>query len=100
MAVSAFELIVPIGASINVDGATEGAHNHFMPSLLSNEVSASFVGVEMADKRNQGIEVFKFKSHISWLLSIYIYQEYGEIFQKSPAFLRWASIISTIFGVN
>ena len=71
MTVTALELIISIGASINVNGATERAYNDFTPSLFSDEITATLFTVEVIDKRDKGIEMFKFKFHIHWYLSIY-----------------------------
>ena len=69
MTVTALELIISIGASINVNGATERAYNDFTPSLFSDEITATLFTVEVIDKRDKRIEMFKFK--FKWRIRIW-----------------------------
>lgn len=72
MAIGTFELIVTIAASIDMNGATMRTYHNFTPSLFSDEITAAFIRVEMADKRNERIEMCKFKFHSPRYLYYYI----------------------------
>jgi len=63
MAITTLELIITIRASVDMYRTTERAYNYLMPSLFSNEIPASFIIVEMINKRNKGIKMFKSKFH-------------------------------------
>jgi hypothetical protein len=87
LAVTTFELVVTIGAGIDMYRTTERADNHLMPSLFSNEIPTSFIIVKMIGKGNKGIKVFKFKFHsLSGLLHHYIPSDYDFLSKKSRLF--------------
>lgn len=71
MTVSTLELIVAIATFIDMGASTERANYHLTPSLLSDEVTATLVIVEMVDEGDKGIEMFKCKSHSSRYLHTY-----------------------------
>lgn len=59
------ELIVTVTALIDMGASTERAYNGFAPALLGDEITATPVVIEMVDKGDKGIEMFKCKSHSS-----------------------------------
>lgn len=63
VAVSTLELIISVGASINVNRTTERAHYHLSPTLLGDKITATLLTVEVIDKRDKRIEMLKFKFH-------------------------------------
>ena len=69
VAMGALELIVPVSAFVDMGAAAERAHHSLAPTLLGNEIAATLVAVEMVDERDEGVEVFKCKSHSSSCLT-------------------------------
>ena len=57
MTLSTFELIIPVGASVNVLTTTERTRYLTMPTLLCNEVTATLVRVEVVSEGDEGVEV-------------------------------------------
>lgn len=66
------ELIIPVGASIYVLASTERANHFTVPTLLSDEVTATLVRVEVVSEGDKGVEVLKFKIHRLSLRFLYI----------------------------
>ena len=54
---STFELIIPVGASVNVLTTTERTRYLTMPTLLCDEVTATLVRVEVVSEGDEGVEV-------------------------------------------
>ncbi len=65
MAVCTLELIVTVTAFVDMGASAERAHYHIAPTLLGYEIAATLVVVEMVDEGDEGVEVFKCKSHSS-----------------------------------
>ena len=99
LTISTFELIIPIGTSIDMYGATMRANNDFPPALFSNEITATFIVVKVTNKRDKRIKMCKFQFHSS-RYCIYLYLDNGSFLQKNPGFLSWISIIYLRFSVN
>lgn len=59
------ELIVTVAALVDMGATAERAHYNLAPTLLGDEITASLVVVEMVDKGDKGVEMFKCKSHSS-----------------------------------
>ena len=47
--IGTLELIITVATCVNMHGAAVRADNHLTPTLLGNEVTATFVAIEMAD---------------------------------------------------
>lgn len=99
LTISTFELIITIGTSIDMYGATMGTNNDFTPTLFSNKVTATFIAIEMANERDERVKMCKFKFHSS-RYCIYLYLDNGSFLQNNPGFLSWISIIYLRFSVN
>lgn len=69
---STFELIIPVGASINMLASAERSNHLTVPTLLCDEVTATLVRVEVVSERDKGVEVLKFKFHRLSLRFFYI----------------------------
>ena len=84
MAISTLELIISIAAGVNVYGAAMRANNYFAPTPCGNEITAALVAVEMANERDKGVKMFKFKFHSSGTFYTSIPENYRNL-TKSPA---------------
>jgi hypothetical protein len=72
MAMGTLELIVPIAALIDMGASAERAYYHLAPTLFCDEITATFVVVEMIDEGDKGVEMFKRKSHSSRYFYLFI----------------------------
>jgi hypothetical protein len=72
VAVGALELIVTVTAFVDMGASAERAHYHLAPTLLGDEIAATLVVVEMVDEGDEGIEMFKCKSHSSRYFYLFI----------------------------
>ena len=57
VAMTAFELVISVTTDIDMLTTTERANHLRTPSLFGDEITAAFVRVEVADKRDERIEV-------------------------------------------
>ena len=71
VAMGTLELIVPVPAFVDMGASAEWAHYCLAPTLLSDEIAATLVIVEMVNEGDEGIEMFKCKSHSSSYLHTY-----------------------------
>ena len=86
MAMAALELIVPVAALIDMGASAERADYHLAPTLLGDEVAAAPVVVEMVGEGDEGVEVFKRKSHSLKVFTSYLYLKTMGFFQKVQRF--------------
>ena len=86
MAMAALELIVPVAALIDMGASAEGADDNLAPTLLGDEVAATLVIVEMVGEGDEGVEVFKCKSHSLKVFTSYLYLKTMGFFQKVQRF--------------
>ena len=50
LAISALELIITVGAYVSMGASTERTNHITTPTLLSNEITATLVRIEVIDK--------------------------------------------------
>ena len=72
MAIGTLGLIVSVTADIDVGETAVLADNNLAPALLSNEITATLVAIEVVSEGDKGIKVLKCKFHSSRYFYLFI----------------------------